>query len=377
MRRARLIPLLFLLAGPRLLVAQWKLSGDAGYARIEQPELPTLGTATGSVTLDFAREYFLIHSSALGAQASDGRETGQLLTLGSVVSPAWNAWAIQGTGVLSAFAQTTLSATTSRDLLIQARTGGPGRGFAIGGGLGTTVHNAVAIPNQRAQGDGWYALGRERFNADVSVTRTRSLFGGSSILVDISRRNVNYLDASGGWTHDAGAWSVSGSFGVRGQSATFTGGNTWQAFNATAWVDRNLGLVVDVGNTLEDLVRGVPRSKYLSVALRFESQPHLSIFRRTPTIAGPRATITRLSDTRRVEITNVKAMRVELMADFTDWNPVELSASGSRWRLEQSDIAPGLHRLAIRIDGGAWIVPANLPHADDELLGPVGLITVP
>src|SRR4051794_4689701 len=210
MRRARLIPLLFFLAEPTALAAQWKLSGDLGASRIQQPELPTSGATTAAVTFDFAGERSLIRTSALGAQTSDGRETGQWLTIGSLMSPSWKQWSLQGTGVFSAFGQTTLSATTSRDLLVQAGRGTLAQGFAIGGGLGTTVHNAVAIPNRRAQADAWMMIGRELLNADVSLTRTRSVFGGSSILVDISRRELNYVDVSGGWTHDAGAWSVSG-----------------------------------------------------------------------------------------------------------------------------------------------------------------------
>jgi hypothetical protein len=377
MRRARLIPLLFVLAGPRVLAAQWKLGGDVGYSHIEQPELPTSGAVTAGLTFDFAREHSLIHTSALGAESSDGRETGQWVTLGSLLSPAWKTWSIQGTGIFSAFGQTTLAATTSRDLLVQARTGTLLRGIAIGGGLGTTIHNAVAIPNRRAEADGWFALGRDRFDANVSMTRTRSVFGGSSILVDISRRNVNYLDASGSWTHDAGPWSVSGSFGVRGHNATFTGGNTWQAVDATVWLARNVGLVVDAGHTLEDLVRGVPRSRYVSVALRFETQSHPSVFSHRATLAGPRVVVSLVDGTRRIEITQVEGSRVELMADFTDWTPVQLSLAGRSWRLDRKDIAPGLHRVVIRIDGGEWTVPSNLPRTDDDLIGPVGLITVP
>lgn len=78
----------------------------------------------------------------------------------------------------------------------------------------------------------------------------------------------------------------------------------------------------------------------------------------------------------RIEITAPRAERVELRADFTDWSPVELTRVGDTWRLEMP-LPSGLHRVAIRIDGGEWIAPPNLPHADDGLGGTVGLITVP
>ena len=78
----------------------------------------------------------------------------------------------------------------------------------------------------------------------------------------------------------------------------------------------------------------------------------------------------------RIEIAAPGAARVELRADFTDWSPVELTRSGDMWRLEMA-VPSGLHRVAIRIDGGEWIAPPNLPHADDGLGGTVGLITAP
>ena len=64
------------------------------------------------------------------------------------------------------------------------------------------------------------------------------------------------------------------------------------------------------------------------------------------------------------------------MGDFTDWNPVALELAADVWRFDRA-IAPGLHRIALRIDGGEWSAPVNLPRATDDLGGVVGLITVP
>jgi hypothetical protein len=87
--------------------------------------------------------------------------------------------------------------------------------------------------------------------------------------------------------------------------------------------------------------------------------------------------IERIDDTRRrIEVRGVSASRVEVMGDFTDWNPVMLESTGDAWRLERA-ISSGLHRIAIRLDGGEWIAPVNLPRATDEFGGVVGLITVP
>jgi hypothetical protein len=376
MRRARLISLLIVLAEPSALRAQWQLTADLGRSVIEQPELPTSGATTAGAAFDFAREHSLIHTSALGAQTSDGRYTGQWIALASFLTPSWKSWGLQATGSFTAFGQTSLSATTSRDLLVQARTGSLGRGLAIGGGLGTTIHNATAIPNRRAVADGWWSIANERFSLDATLTRTRSVFGGSSILVDISRREANYLDLSAGWSHDVGAWSVAASAGMRGRNGTFDRDDNWQALSATAWLGSRVGLTLEAGRSLEDLVRGVPRTRYASIGLRLSSRPHLALFRRKRPIVGPQIVVARDAEVCRIEISNVSAARVELMGDFTDWEPMTLDRDGSTWRLRRV-IAPGPHRVAIRIDGGDWIVPGNLPRVEDELGGSVGLITVP
>ena len=53
-----------------------------------------------------------------------------------------------------------------------------------------------------------------------------------------------------------------------------------------------------------------------------------------------------------------------------------LTRAGGTWRLDRT-ITPGLHRLMIRIDGGEWTTPANVPTATDDLGGVVALVAVP
>jgi len=91
----------------------------------------------------------------------------------------------------------------------------------------------------------------------------------------------------------------------------------------------------------------------------------------------PRLTVARI-DAQRVdlEISAATATRVELMADFTDWQPVPLERAGNGWRLERA-ISSGLHHVSLRIDGGPWIAPSNLPRADANAEAGVGLLTVP
>jgi hypothetical protein len=71
-----------------------------------------------------------------------------------------------------------------------------------------------------------------------------------------------------------------------------------------------------------------------------------------------------------------KAESVELMGDATSWlvTPMTRLRSG-RWRAELR-LAPGVHRITVRADGGKWIAPPNLPIGNDDYGSPVGMIVV-
>ena len=70
------------------------------------------------------------------------------------------------------------------------------------------------------------------------------------------------------------------------------------------------------------------------------------------------------------------AQRVELMADFTGWEAVELRHDGALFTMPMT-VRAGTHRIALRIDGGPWTTAANTPAVDDDLGGRVGRFVVP
>ena len=68
--------------------------------------------------------------------------------------------------------------------------------------------------------------------------------------------------------------------------------------------------------------------------------------------------------------------RVEVMGSFTDWQPVVLSGDDSgHWRFRLA-LAPGLHRINVRIDGGEWIAPAGTSAMPDDFGGTVGVFVI-
>jgi hypothetical protein len=378
MRRARLILLSLCAAQPwTQLGAQWQLTGDAGAARLRQAGIPESNALTFGGTLDAAGARSAFRTSILMARATNERWTAQALMVGSLVGPSAAAARWQLDGALSTFGQTSERPTSSGELAARARIGSALRGAALGAGAGGTKHSMDWTPLSRLQGDGWWSVIDERLIANISLTRTRSFFADSS-RIQAASYTVSYLDVGVSWRHERGGLSVGASGGLRSRRGRATTSTDWQALDASVWFAPRAAIVLSAGNTLDDVVRGVPRTRYMSVSVRIASQPHATVLDRSPAAAGPRIVVQRLNnDLRRLDLTADATSGVELMADFTDWAPVALARVDGVWRLERA-IPPGAHRLAIRIDGGAWIIPVNLPRVEDELGGAaVGIITIP
>jgi hypothetical protein len=71
-----------------------------------------------------------------------------------------------------------------------------------------------------------------------------------------------------------------------------------------------------------------------------------------------------------------RAESVELMGDATAWSVTRMRrTSHGRWRAELQ-LAPGMHRITVRADGGKWIAPPGLPIGNDDYGEPVGLIHI-
>ncbi len=68
--------------------------------------------------------------------------------------------------------------------------------------------------------------------------------------------------------------------------------------------------------------------------------------------------------------------RVELSGDFTDWTAVALLPVHANWWSAVVRVPPGVHRVQIRLNGGAWLAPPHLPRADDGPGGPSGTLIV-
>jgi hypothetical protein len=373
MRRARLFQIavcqLGSLALPVLLSAQIETSVDIGASRLRQANVPTGNSFSGGATLDWLGDRGQMRATILASRQTESRWTGQGALLGSLTGDSPSSW-WQLDIAASNYAQTSALPTTSAEAAARVRLGSGLRGAAFGAGGGASITGGHTGGVGRALSDGWWAVGRERFAASLSWTRTtppKAFAAGS----------VSYEDFAGSWRHETGALSVGLSGGFRFQSSAGPDSDDWELADATVWFAPHAAFVVSGGRTLTDFVRGTPRTTWVGASIRLSPNAHPSVaWRGRPDAAMPRLVVTRIgADRVALDITAVNATSVELMADFTDWQPVSLERAGGSWRVERA-IASGLHRVSLRINGGAWAAPANLPRADAGEAS-VGLLTVP
>ena len=229
----------------------------------------------------------------------------------------------------------------------------------------------------------WATRGEQRLTLAANSVRTSlvSTIRFSDDAVLRRREPVTYTDVSlvghGEWRRleiDALAVSRHVSKGSLASSPTAAVTGAW-------WVTPYMAVAGGLGRQLADPMRGTVRARYATVALRFSAERHGPARAATtpPRMGSGEASIVAMSADGGAAVVRVHAAgarRVEIMGDLTGWSPVVLERRGDQWEARLTT-TPGAHHVVVRIDGGAWAPPANLPRIDDELGGTVGLLVIP
>jgi hypothetical protein len=252
---------------------------------------------------------------------------------------------------------------------------GADRGAWFGVTAGRTAYGAAARPVTSAGIGAW----GQRFHVMLAASATR-WFVGDSAYSDLlataqARRGVVTLDATLG----ARFASRGGGHGVFGEAS------------ATLALGERTRLFLAGGRYPTDPVSGSVAGRYLSGGVRLRvarpaqlaSRTSLPSASRPPRdgdpVASARLSVVTQHDgaVRLVLHVAGAAASVELAGDFTDWQPWPLRRSGDGAWETVLQIPSGVHRLNVRIDGGAWIVPAGLSHTADDFGDEVGIMAVP
>jgi hypothetical protein len=216
--------------------------------------------------------------------------------------------------------------------------------------------------------------------------------GGATAVLQLAPSTVGadlrYLDASAAASVEHGRLELAASIGLRDWHEPVNGGTTaWGTLAGTVWLSDHLALAVAGGSYPADWAQGFTAGKYVSLGVRIATHRPTSrqaisnaIQRTLPPAAQP--VVEHFSVQRApngewtLQVTAPAADQVELMGDFTDWQPVPLRRrADGQWSVTLP-ITPGTHRLNLRVGAGGWGVPPGLPIAMDEFSGAVALLVV-
>jgi len=372
---------------------QVNVSVDAGAAAVTYDDFlnSNVASVTPTVRVESARTLLIARSSF--SQFESGNRSVQTSLAGSLVSPElFNVRGeLFGAASLTRFARE-LAATNlygAGRLHLASLTAGAWAGAGLG-----LVSQRTRLPDDVGQLDVglWAREGPLTYTLTLLPTRVAS-------------RRYADATASARWQGTLGELTVTSGYRARA-SREIPGVRAWAEGWATVWLGRRMAVVGGVGLFPFEPVQGLPGGRYVSAALRVATRrpvvndPALRAelmlpyeVRRLRAARAEQFVVEERGDGTRVLHLRVPgAQRVELMADFTDWTPVPLvhldhetgrkKAKGKQERPNDDVwsvalvIAPGVHRVNVRVDGGPWRPPPGLSVVRDEFGGEVGLLVV-
>jgi hypothetical protein len=328
---------------------------------------------------------FDARSLSLGGQAGwtvfeSGNQVLQATAAAAWLTPPRQRWAVELSGAAGAFRYA--DEPGSGHALARARLhyAADRNGAWIGATSGATFNGSIETPVEIAVG-AWSI--RERFAVVGTVTGTRL---GTDHHLDIA--------AAAKWTGTRLQLEARGGArpfvkNAEGVGDALTG--VWGEVSALVPLGARISLALSGGTYPSDPVRRVLGARYVTAGVR------LAIFEadRSPPLTIPAALVAAVRNHSRAETTSRArleilptvqlhtvrvhapgATSVELMADFTDWRSLTLTQDGDGIWATQLPLTPGVHRVNIRIDGGAWLVPTGARPEQDEFGGVVGVVVV-
>jgi hypothetical protein len=213
--------------------------------------------------------------------------------------------------------------------------------------------------------------------------------------LEITWTRLNVGDTTYGDVQGRVAWRRS-RFGVEGTAGARVTGHGGAAglfgdLAATMRITRSLELLIAAGSYPSDPVSGTIPGRFVTVGVRLAPERSLrpALVRRSAPLrlpdaargparlAGVRAVVEELDGLPVLVVQATGAQRVEVMGDFTDWQPFVLAADGAGRYRYAPNLPPGMHRFNLRLDGGPWGVPEGAAIAADEFGGTVGVLVVP
>ena len=198
---------------------------------------------------------------------------------------------------------------------------------------------------------------------------------------------LDYGEAETAYRVERGSLELVAYGGLRQWLRPEAGGTGWAGATAAFWFGDRVALTLAGGGYPANYGQGLPEGSFGAVGIRVATG-RVNRSRRVfepldlliPPVITPDSPAFEYRRAGSNQVTfslrNVLAERVEVMGDFTSWKPVPLSKSPDGAWTVTMPVLPGLHRLNLRTDGGAWLAPPGLTAVTDEFGGPTGVIVV-
>jgi hypothetical protein len=258
-------------------------------------------------------------------------------------------------------------------------------------GLANVAHDRLSVVTNRIEVEASSALGptlltvfgsHARFSDETTVTRDTTYMvagfpfrGRYRTEVAVARA---YLDGEARlqWALRSAIWGLA--LGARRGDAG-TESDHWQRLDLSVPINPSVALMATAGRRPAVPEERLPAGAFAIFGVQ------LSFRNAAPPLAAqsadgrdtPRFVALDVGGGRRsISIIGLAARRVEIIADFTDWKPVDLATIGENVWHATLPIAPGAHRISIRVDGRAWMPPPGLPVTADEFMGTVGILLI-
>jgi hypothetical protein len=288
-------------------------------------------------------------------------------------------------------------------------------GLWFGGGLDRPIHVPVVSSVEVTGGGAWTRVGRATVSTSVTsffftkvapardsvgaISCTASTDGVSGPALDQSvrpavvvdqtvggggpgecRRESRFSDIEGAFEWSIGPFELAAHGGYRlGDSYDVTPeSRRWAAATATYWLTSQLAAVVGGGRQPANPARGLPARSYANLGLMLAYWPIPK--RRVPVASSATVVSFDVRDAGENQQTLIVRVggveRVEVMGDFTAWEPKLMTRIGrDRWEITLP-ITAGIHQVNIRVDNGRWRPPPGTPTMRDGFSGEVGILVV-
>jgi hypothetical protein len=183
-----------------------------------------------------------------------------------------------------------------------------------------------------------------------------------------------YQQIEGRVSTSIGPADLTGSAGWRGvPSGSGLANTTWGGGSVAVWFAPQAAFVVGAGSYPSDLIQALPRGRYISAGIRLARRRATVWVRPSP----GRMLYTQERGESQLQFAVPGATRVDIVGDWTAWQPVPLArAPDGRWIL-QVRLSPGVYRFNLVVDGTRWIAPEDVGSVDDGFGGKIGLFVVP